>query len=206
MNTAELISFADGLSLAGDPDATTPFVSPSTIATQSAALKATHNSRQTNQSKELTNLEHQQIDALIESLIEVASYVEGLANQKAQGDIAIFNQIVTRIGFQPKKAADKHQRSFEVIKTDKGMVHLRIKAMARREAVMWQYSPDVSNVANWSFPIITLGSEVIITGLKSAVNYAFRYAVILPPDSGKPTITAGKEEPKWSDAIFQVIP
>jgi hypothetical protein len=90
------------------------------------------------------------------------------------------------------------------------MMHLRIKAMARRKAVMWQYSPDVSNVAKWSFSIVTIGSEVIITNLSSlssGTNYAFRYVVILPEGKKQvPNITAGKEEPEWSDAIFQVIP
>ena len=204
-NVAELTSFADGIKLLNDPDALNPRVTDGDIKSQSAALKATHNSRQTDKSKATTNLERQQIDTLVESLIEDANYVEGVANKTANGDVAVAAQIITRIGFTVKKSADKHQRSFEVIDSGNGMIHLRVKALARREAVVRQYSPDVSNRTAWAFPVVTLESELIVTGLTSGTNYGFWFAMVLAVP-GKPTVTAGTEEPKWSDIIFNVAP
>jgi len=206
MKIDTLLNFSLGIvnGIADDPDATAPPISSDALGTQRSALQTTHASRQTDKSKDLTNLEHDQATTLVTSLTKIAHYVEDLANDKAAGDTAIATQIITRIGFQVKKGFVRHQRSFEIVSVDKGSVHLHTSSAGQKAAYLWQYSATLTNSAGWSFPIHTLKSEVVITGLQSGINYGFRFASIIPA-KGKSTVTAGNEQPVWSDVITSVV-
>ncbi|MBI3501170.1 MAG: hypothetical protein HY063_05190 [Bacteroidetes bacterium] len=171
---------------------------------QASALENTHTTRETNKSGNLTALELDQSATVQNTLLDTAAFVEGFANKKAAGDTSIAVQIITSVGFGIKKAFVKHQRSFEVVDTDKGLAHLRTVSAGRRAAYLWQWSADGGKT--WSFPIATIGAEVIITNLKSAVEHSFRFAAVVPVILGKPTVAAGSEEPAWSDVITVVIP
>lgn len=171
---------------------------------QAGALEATHTTRETNKSGSLTALELDQAATLMNTLQDTAFFVEGFANNKAAGDTAIALQIIAGVGFSIKKAFVQHQRSFEVVSTAKGLANLRTVSAGKRAAYLWAWSADEGKT--WSFPMVTIGSEVIISNLKSAVNYSFRYAAVVPVIDGKPSIAAGSEQPAWSNIITAVIP
>ncbi len=204
LNVAELVSFALGIvkGFTKDPDATAPPVKISDLKILADTLGASENNRLVHKAKSFTASEQGQCDALVSAIISVKNYVEDVANKKAKGDETIAVQIITRIGFSVKKKASKHPRSFEVMEVSKQVAHLRIKALAIKEAVIWRFCESGITPPVWSFPIVTLESEVTITGLKSGVNYGFQYAIVLP---GKQPVQAGSEQPVWSDIIFSVV-
>jgi hypothetical protein len=169
---------------------------------QANNLESTHTSRKTNKSPSLTSLELDQATTVMNTLTDTAHFVQDFANRKAAGDLAIAVQIITSVGFQVKKEFVKHQRTFKVVSTEKGQVHLRTKAEGARVAYLFQVSDDGGKT--WSFPIVTLEAEVIITNLKSLAEYSFRYGYVKP--ARKPTVAAGSEQPVWSDLIHAVVP
>ena len=210
-NTSELILFLRAVAkgLPGNLNFTSEDMAKLPIAIadmnkQATNLENTHTSRQANQSESLTALEHDQATIVMNTIKDTAAFVEGIANKKATGDAAIAVLIITSVGFQVKKEFTHHQRTFEAVSTDTGQVHLRTKAIGNRTAYFWQYSDDGGK--SWAFPIITIGSEVIIIGLKSKTDYNFRFATTLPVIEGKPIVTAGSQQLVWSDIITVLIP
>ena len=177
-------------------------VSTADMLLQATALEGTHTLRQTNKSASLTAQEHDYAVVVINTITDTAAFVEAFANRKAAGDLALAIQIITSVGFQLKKEFTPHQRSFEVVSANNGRFHLRTKSAGIRTAYVWQWSDDDGKT--WSLPIITIGSEVIITELKNGINYSFRYAVVPPVIQGKPVIPAGSEQLVWSNPINEV--
>ena len=177
-------------------------VSTADMLLQATALETTHTTRKVNKSAALTAQEHAQATIVFNTITDTAAFVEAFANRKAAGDLAIAVAIITSVGFQLKKEFVAHQRTFEVISAFNGQFHLRAKAVGDRAAYIWQWSEDAGKT--WSFPIFTIGSELIITNLKDGVNYSFRYAVVLPVIQGKPTIPAGSEQLIWSSPVNEI--
>ena len=177
-------------------------VSTADMLLQATALEGTHTLRQTNKSASLTAQEHEYAAIVINTITDTAAFVEAFANRKAAGDLALAIQIITSVGFQLKKEFVKHQRTFEVVSVNNGTFHLRAKAAGGRTAFIWQWSDDAGKT--WSFPIITIGSEVIITNLKNDIYYSFRFAVVPPVIQGKPVIPAGSEQLVWSNPVNEV--
>ncbi|MFH1004200.1 MAG: fibronectin type III domain-containing protein, partial [Bacteroidota bacterium] len=178
-------------------------VSIADMLSQATALETTHITREMNKSGALTALELNQSATVQNTLLDTARFVEGLANKKAAGDSAIAMMIIDSVGFKIKKAFTPHQRSFEVVKMSEKQVHLRTVSAGVRTAYLWQWSDD--DAKTWSFPIVTIGAEVIITNLKSGTNYSFRFAAIVPIIHGKPTVEIGSEQPLWSDVITTIV-
>jgi len=179
---------------------------PVTIAdmgTQATNLESTHTSRKTNKSATLTSTEQDQVTLVMNTIGDTADFVEGLGNKKAAGDLSLAVQIITSAGFQVKKEFVVHQRTFEIVDVAKKQVHIRTKAAGARASYIWQGSANPSDPGSWSFPIVTIEAEVIITSLTSGTNYGFRVATILP--TRKPTIALGSQ-PDWSDVIMVIVP
>jgi len=177
-------------------------VSTADMLLQATNLENTHTTRKANKSASLTAQEQDYATTVMNTITDTAAFVESFANRKTAGDLDVASQIITSVGFQLKKEYVSHQRTFEVVSAYNGQMHLRTKSVGSRAAYLWQWSEDGGKT--WSFPIVTIGSEVIITGLKNGVNYSFRFAVVLPVIQGKPTIPANSEQLVWSDMVNEI--
>lgn len=199
MSVDELLTFAAGIAngLINDPDATAPPVNSGTLFNEigtvnpPTALAGTHAKRKSDKSETLTKLEQQQANLLTLSLTKDAHYVEDTANDIANGDESHFLQIITRIGFQPKKKPSLHPRDFEVVEIGKGWIHLRAKKTHKGpEAHCWQYGVTAAeNTPPTALGkvIVTLEADIIIHDLTSAAIYGFQHASIVPVSHTKKT-------------------
>ncbi|MDD5034635.1 MAG: hypothetical protein PHE55_07725 [Methylococcaceae bacterium] len=231
----ELITLSTAIAdrLTADPDASAPPVPSAALAEQTASLQATHTLRKTDKSPNLTQLEQQQANALVQSLTTDAHYVEDTANTLANGDVARAQQIITRVGFQVKKTGQRHPRSFEVVEVGAGWVHLRVKKSCQGpEAHAWRYGATPAKDTppiELGQPFITLETDVILRGLQSGAVYGFQHAHILPVShtrKTRPASTAtsqaatlipatkarhplfddGNDPQQWSGFIYVVCP
>jgi hypothetical protein len=181
-----LATFADGTvnGLTGNTNLSTPPVALATVSPQITALRTTLRQISSgNTSKALTRLEAQQVNALMQSLTTNGHYVEDTANTIAAGDLSKAEQIIASSGYKLKKKGVAHPRSFEVVESGPGWVHLRVKAVGKRAGYAWRYGITTtkdSPPAAWSKIIFTLEAEVVITNLKGAAIYCFQEASILP--------------------------
>ncbi len=235
MSVDELITLGTAVAdrLAADTEVNAPPVASSILAQQTNDLRATHTQRKSDRSPNLTKLEHQQANALVQSLYTDAHYVEDAANAKAGGDVDKAQEIISRIGFQLKKSPQRHPRSFEVVEAGDGWVHLRVKKSRRgHEAHAWRYGATSAKdviPAELCQPVITLETDIIIHGLKSGSIYGFQHASILPVSHTRKTSPAttatsqaatliplnkarhplysdGNDPQQWSGFIYVVAP
>ncbi len=235
MSVDELITFGSAVAngLAADPDAIAPPVASAALTAQTAGLQAIHIQRKSDKSPNLTDLERQQANTLVQSLITDAHYVVDTANTKASGDVSKAREIINRIGFQIKKAGQRHPRSFEVAETGEGWVHLRVKKSRRgNEAHAWRYGETSAKdvpPAELGQMVVTLETDLIIHGLKSGSTYGFQHASILPVSHTRKTSPAstatsqaatliplsksrhplhgdGQDPQQWSGFIYAVTP
>ncbi len=174
------------------------------LLTAATTLETTHTARPTAPSKAATKQERDQASTLMEALTNTAAFIEGLANTKANGDLAIAQSIIVSVGFPLKKTGVKRTKGFEADSPAKGAAHLHVPTGASNAVTLVRYSADGGKT--WSLPIIVHTIDITITGLTSGVDYLFQMATSTPPaKKAKQTITAGSEALAWSDAISCVI-
>jgi len=167
-------------------------------------LENTHTARATAPSKAATKLEGEQGSVLMEYLTNTASFIEGLANTKAAGDVTMAGAIITSVGFQLKKIGVKRTKGFTADSPAKGTAHIHVPPGVGNAVRMVQYSADGGKT--YSPPIVIHGVNLTITGLKSAVDYFFQMATSTPPaKKAKQVVASGSEQPAWGDAVSCVI-
>jgi hypothetical protein len=233
MTIAELVAFAFGLKTTGDPDATNPPYTDAQIQALATTVQNDLGARITDPNPTLTALQQQHVDALSRAIVANMYYVQMVANDKAAGNRAVFEQISRRIGFLPKKEADKHQRVFESLRSEQGSIHIRVHSEAKGHITnLFEYG--ITNAkgvmpAAWE-PIIALPvTELIISGFTSGTIVGIRYGVILPPShinltvakvaplspvanalpvnaNGKVSIVHGTTYLHFSDVMYIVVP
>src|ERR1051325_9083886 len=115
MTVLELLPFAKSIktNIATDPDVTIDAATQTSLNTQINDLDSTVTTRETDKSKDLTQLEADQATAALNTLINIAHITEDTANDKAAGDTAIAAEIIARIGFFIKVASARAGRSFQ---------------------------------------------------------------------------------------------
>ena len=185
VTVAELVAFASGLKTTGDPDATTPPYTDAQIQALADTVQSDLGTRITDPNPKLTALEQQHVDALSRALIANKNYVEMVANKKAAGNRAVFDQICKRIGFLTKKVSTKHQRVFESLRAEQGCFHVRVPSESKGHITnVFEYGITTAKdvmPATWEKQIALPVTELIVTGLKSGTIIGIRYAVVLPP-------------------------
>jgi len=205
MTIAELVTFASGLKTTGDPDATTPPFTDAQVQALSATVQTDIGTRITDPNPKLTALQQQHVDALSRAIIANKNYVEMMANKKAAGNRAVFDQICKRIGFATKKETTRHQRVFESLRSEPGSVHVRIPSECRGHITnVFEYGLTTTKgviPASWEKSIPLPVTELIITGLSSGTIVGFRYAVILPPSHTNKTDTKVAPISKVANAL-----
>jgi hypothetical protein len=209
LDTPNMVSEAKGVVLTGDPDATTPPITDTILKAEADDLLDIHTARQTNPPTATADDEIVQRDKLAVDYQADALYVQTVANKvaKAAGDVAAGEVVVQRIGMKLKSKGTPHPRSFEVVASGIGWVHLRVKSVAKRAGYGWKYGiTPVKDTPPAAFsPIIfTLGVELVITNLQSGEIYGFQYGSILP--ERKPSVSDGSDPITFSDFIYFVIP
>jgi hypothetical protein len=172
--------------------------------TAATTLETTHTGRLTTPSRAATKLEGDQATSLMGQLTDTARFVEGLANTKAAGDLALAQSIIASVGFPLKKAGVKRAKGFEAESTVKGTVDVHVPAGENNEVSLLRFSADGGKT--WSATIVVHGVDITLTNLTSGVDYLFEKALSIPPAKrGKQVATAGSEAPAWGDAISCVI-
>ena len=168
------------------------------------ALEETHTGRPTAPSKAVTKLERTQGTTLMEQLTETAGFVEGLANTKAAGDVALAASIITSVGFPLKKNAVKAPKGFKADSPAKGAAHVHLPAGEKGDVRLVRYSIDGQKT--YSSPIVVHGYDLTITGIKSGTEIFFESAISTPPPKkSKATFVVGTDGLSWSDAVSCVV-
>jgi len=206
-----LVSFTRAIAkgLTGNPNITAANVAKLPVAiadlqTAAQTLETTHVARLTAPSKAATKLEHDQANTLMQQITNTATFIQGLANTTAAGDVNLADSIIASVGFQLKKTGVKRRKVFSATSPAKGTAHVYVPSGKRTAVRLLQYSADGGKT--YCPTIVVHGVDVIVTALKSGVDYLFQMAMSAPPaKKAKLTITAGSEAAAWSDPISCVI-
>ena len=93
----EEVTLALGMKLANDPDATTPPFTQAQIQALAATVQTDLGGHPTGRTPTLTAQQQQHVNALTRALVADKGYVEMVANAKAQGVRAVFDEVVSRM-------------------------------------------------------------------------------------------------------------
>jgi hypothetical protein len=231
----EEVTLAMGIKLNGDPDATNPPFTQAQLQALAATVQTDLGGNVTGRTKTLTAKQQQDVDALTRAIKADAGYVETVANAKSPGNRAVFEQIVTRIGFAAKEPAKTHARVFESLASDRGSFHVRVPSEGEH-GLTYVYRYGITTAtgvlpATWQPEIPLSVTELIVTGIPSGSIVAVEYAVVqhpphttaaspkaaaataskvvtVPPvtKQGKVTLVHATTFLQFSDAIYIVIP
>ncbi len=204
MKVVGLLPFAKGISakIAIDPNIVIDPVVQSKLNQQIKDLDGTVTARETDLSVTLTKMEGKQATALTNTLTSIATTTEEQANDLTPGDVISIQTIITRIGYKLVKAAVMAGRSFEIFKTLKASVYIRIKADKTYNLYHWRWSADG---VIWVRLQDTTVSNIIVFGLPEKKEAYFQSAVTLKV-KGLPKLNAVPVEPEWGDIISELIP
>lgn len=171
------------LSMTGNVNFPSPIPTLTVVATttnqlEAAVLKAKGGSKSDTTAK---RDKEEDLDLL---LIQLAAYVQGVANQNE----GTAEAVIQSAGMDVRSKSTRTIRDFEVFLTRvSGEVRLQYKAV-KRGAYEFQICTDLTNEANWTtFEAGTRG-RVVKSGLALNMRYYFRARVITP---------AGRSE--WSE-------
>jgi hypothetical protein len=181
-----LPSFADGtvVRLEGNAKFGSPTIPLTTIAAQSATLRATTAERSAgDRSVALTRQEAAEEDALIGSLTTNAHYIEDTSNALAAGDVELAKQLILTTGYQLRGHGTPGARGFEFLDADAGQVHVRgAKEHDGPESFLFRYGitsakdvPPTVLVTRY-----VMRADLIIADLPSPSIVGCQYAVIVP--------------------------
>lgn len=198
----EETTFAYGIKTAGDPDVTNPSYTDTELQALADKVRNDAALRATAPAKTLTASEQQHLDALSRALVSVKNDVETIANKKAQGNKAIFDQIVTRIGFGPKSDYSRRPRAFEFLNSDSGCFHARVP-MAAKGTITYIYRYGITSAVNtppsiWEDTIALSVTELIVSGIKSGTIVGVQYAALQSPRHTKKANT--QNQPPATDS------
>ena len=124
----EEVTLALGIKLANDPDATNPPFTQAQLQALATTVQTDLGGHPTGRTPTLTAQQQQHVNALTRALVADKGYVEMVANAKAQGVRAVFDEVITRIGFAGKKLPTTHPRVFESLASAPQSFHVRVPA------------------------------------------------------------------------------
>src|SRR6185312_7623155 len=196
----EEVTLALGIKLANDPDATSPPFTQAQLQTLAATVQADLGGHPTGRTPTLTAKQQQDVNALTRALVADKGYVETVANAKAQGVRAVFDEVVSRIGFAGKKPPSTHQRVFESLASAPQSFRVRVPSEAPR-GLTYVYRYGITTAAGvlpttWQPGISLSVTELCVTGIPSSSIVAVEYAVVLLP----PRATAASPKRKAAAA------
>jgi hypothetical protein len=140
----------------------------------------------------LTKQEQLDVDALSRAIITIASGVTLAANNKALGNRASFDVVVSRIGFKTAGAKAKHVRVFEVRSTAKGVWYILGPVEKGLGRVTYTFEMGICTALNvmpatWGNPISLPSPEFYIGTLPIGTIFAIRFAAVIVPAHKKAT-------------------
>jgi hypothetical protein len=166
-------------------------------------LESTHTLRLTNPAHANTELERTQATDVMDYLKDLAGFIEGLANTKAAGDVAVARSIILSTGFPLKKDGVKTAKGPDATSPSKGMLDIYVPADPKGGVRLAQYCVDGKT---WSLPIVIHGTGAVISGLKSGIEAQVRLAVNrAPAKRARTTVAAGMEDQAWGDILTCTI-
>jgi hypothetical protein len=182
----ELLTSADAtvLGLTGSTTFTALPVPLPTVTSQTTALRTTVTQITAgNTSETLTALQTQQANTLMLSLATNGHNVEDIANTVAAGNLEKAKQLILSSGYNLKKETAPHPRSFEVVESGPGWVHVRDKkASIGAEGNIWRFGITTAknvppNIVSLRF---NLEVDIIISDFPSGTILAIQHASVLP--------------------------
>ena len=135
----------------------------------------------------LTANEQKDLDILCRAIITVKSEVEVVANDKAQGNRAVFDIIVRRIGLHPSAPHGKHIRIAEFLASEKGYFHFRVPSEGKKVIYNFNYGTVAAEGAlpTASITISVDHTELLMGGFTSGTIIAMQYAAQMTPSPKK---------------------
>jgi hypothetical protein len=189
MSISEEVTLAStGLTYATDPDYTNPFITEPQLQALAATVQHDLGTRINAPNPQLTATEQQDVNALSRAIMTVRGEVELVANRVAQGDRAVFETIVRRIGFHPSKVRTKHVRIVAFLPSEKGNFHFIVPAESKDVIYIYQFGATTAEgtaPAQWQTVPLDR-TELIMGGFASGAIIGLRYAVQKTPSHLKP--------------------
>ncbi|MHB8259224.1 MAG: hypothetical protein ACYDCN_06135 [Bacteroidia bacterium] len=196
MSIADLINLALALVYDTDPDYTVHKYTQAQLQAMALAVQTLLGNRLTDPHPTLTKQEQIAVDVLSRAILTVASQVTEAANEKAQGNRALFDIVVKRIGFNSAKAHGKHMRIWEITRVGKGLFHVIApieKGMGKPTYIFeLAIASDIgAPVTTWTVRVELGNPEFYISGLPLKAVIAAHYAVTIIPSHKKKAATTG---------------
>ncbi len=206
----EEVTLALGIKLANDPDATSPPFTQAQLQTLAATVQTDLGGHPTGRTPTLTAKQQQDVNALTRALVADKGYVETVANAKAQGVRAVFDEVVSRIGFVGKKLPSTHQRVFESLAAAPQSFHVRVPSQAPR-GLTYVYRYGITTAAGvlpttWQPDIALSVTELCVTGIPSTSVVAVEYAVVLLPPHNTTAASPKRTAAIASPSKFVAVP
>jgi hypothetical protein len=210
MTIAEEVTLAiSGLLYASDPVYTSPSITQAQLRALATTVQNDLGSRINMPNPGLTVTEQQHVDALSRAVMTVKSEVEIAANKYAQGNLAMFETVVMRIGLHPSKAHSKHVRIVAFLPSEKGCFHFEVPGEGRDCTYIYQFGPTLTEgtpPAATSMQTVPLDrAELIMTGYVSGTIIGLHYAVQKTPSAVKPKTPVAMNTAKLAAAKI-IIP
>jgi hypothetical protein len=232
MKVLTLCSKANGVKTTGDPDVTNPPLSDAMLSLQAEKVSSIVSLRQSVQKKDLTRQQEAEVETLKTYYEQVGRYVQMVANKVAKdtGSVAAGEEVVLRCGFKLKKKRILPPRTFEIVNSEPGWTHLRIKAVAKNAAYIWRFgiTHEKGVIPEIFMPVmVTMVCEVIVKHSFSGIIMGYQVACVLPKGRSattgtvyskfgknaaalevykwnKPVVEAGVDPLQWSELIYGV--
>jgi len=189
MTIDEEITFAYSIKTTGDPDVTHPSYSDTELQALADKVRDDAALRTTAPAPTLTATEQQHVDKLSRGIISVKNDVETIANKVADGNKAIFDEIITRIGFGSRAKYIRTPRGFEFVASDPGSFHIRAQSEGRGNFTYY-FRYGITSAENvlpqtWEETISIPVTEMIVNGIPGGTIIAVQYAVMASPKHNK---------------------
>lgn len=188
MSIADEVTLAStGLNYTTDPDYTNPSITQTQLQGMAATVQTDLGTRLTSPNPHLTASEQKDVDALSRAVMTVRAEVEIVANRVAQGDRAVFETIVRRIGFHPAKVHAKHMRIVAFMPGEKGSFHFIVPGESKKVIYIYQVGVTAAEgTAPTQWQTVPLDrAELLMTGFTSGTIIGLHYAVQQSPSPRK---------------------
>jgi len=196
----EVTLAATGLNYATDPDYTNPSITQAQLQAMAATVQTDLGSRLTAPNPHLTASEQQDVNALSRAIMTIRSEVEVAANKKAQGNRAVFESIVRRIGFHPSKVPSRHVRIVAFLPCEKNSFHFIVPSESKKVIYIYQLGVTTAEgTPPTVWQTIPLDrAELLMTGFTSGTIIGLHYAVQLSPSPRKAKTSAAADASKMA--------
>jgi len=153
-------------------------------------------------------------NALQVSLVANAKDIETSAWIKAAGDVNVAEQLILSLAYEVAGKATHKARTFEVVETGPGWVHVRtVRSADKPEMVHWEYgiTPKKEVPPTETIKHTFINVDLIITDLASScivgIHKSGEELAGKPKKYQHPTVShLTGEQLDWSDWLYVVIP